>query len=172
MRRCMPPLQPPHPPPSKNKQQRAAYRTLDSMSSKLANKASHPSGRKAMQAVRASHKEERMKLHKIGSFVARACRRCSACGSPKHAGAQLMLKPWHVKSLWFKAALQDVLLEGQKSLTVVQWQQMCSMFISRNDDSIERGDVAAKVRRDEERRSLAEGAPTLPLRATGLTCDV
>jgi hypothetical protein len=36
------------------------------MSSKLANKASHPSGRKAMQAVRASHKEERMKLHKIG----------------------------------------------------------------------------------------------------------
>ncbi len=39
------------------------------MSSKLANKASHPSGRKAMQAVRASHKEERMKLHKIGSDV-------------------------------------------------------------------------------------------------------
>ncbi len=37
------------------------------MSSKLANKASHPSGRKAMQAVRASHKEERMKLHKIGT---------------------------------------------------------------------------------------------------------
>ena len=36
------------------------------MSSKLANKASHPSGRKAMQAVRASHKEERMRLHKIG----------------------------------------------------------------------------------------------------------
>jgi hypothetical protein len=36
------------------------------MSSKLANKASHPSGRKAMQAVRASHKEERMKLHKMG----------------------------------------------------------------------------------------------------------
>ena len=37
------------------------------MSSKLANKASQPSGRKAMQAVRASHKEERMKLHKIGT---------------------------------------------------------------------------------------------------------
>jgi hypothetical protein len=36
------------------------------MSSKLANKASHPSGRKAMQAVRASHKEERMKMHKLG----------------------------------------------------------------------------------------------------------
>ena len=54
------------------------------MSSKLANKASHPSGRKAMQAVRASHKEERMRLHKIG--------------------AQSMLKPWHVKALWFKVA--------------------------------------------------------------------
>ena len=38
-----------------------------------------------------------------------------------------MLKPWHIKALWFKAALQDVLLEGQKSLTAVQWQQMCSM---------------------------------------------
>jgi hypothetical protein len=45
----------------------------------------------------------------------------------RDAGSQLMLKPWHVKALWFKAALQDVLLEGQKSLTVVQWQQMCSM---------------------------------------------
>ena len=45
-----------------------------------------------------------------------------------NAGSQLMLKPWHVKALWFKAALQDVLLEGQKSLTVVQWQQMCSMY--------------------------------------------
>jgi hypothetical protein len=44
-----------------------------------------------------------------------------------HAGAQLMLKPWHIKALWFKAALQDVLLEGQKSLTVLQLQQMCSM---------------------------------------------
>jgi hypothetical protein len=31
-----------------------------------------------------------------------------------------MLKPWHVKALWFKAALEDVLLEGQTSLTVVQ----------------------------------------------------
>jgi hypothetical protein len=41
-----------------------------------------------------------------------------------------MLKPWHIKSLWFKAVLQDVLLEGQKSLTVVQWQQMCSMCVS------------------------------------------
>ena len=43
--------------------QRKVART---MSSKLANKASHPSGRKAMQAVRASHKEERMKMHKLG----------------------------------------------------------------------------------------------------------
>ena len=101
-----------------------------------------------------------MKLHKIGSSGAHACR-CS-CGSPARAGAQLMLKPWHVKALWFKAALQDVLLEGQKSLTVVQWQQMCSMFISRNDQSIEQGDVAAKVRRDEERRSLAEGVHPPP----------
>ena len=41
-----------------------------------------------------------------------------------------MLKPWHVKALWFKVALEDVLLEGQKSLTVVQWQQMCSMYSS------------------------------------------
>ena len=40
-----------------------------------------------------------------------------------------MLKPWHIKALWFKAALQDVLLEGQKSLTAVQWQQMCSMWV-------------------------------------------
>jgi hypothetical protein len=39
-----------------------------------------------------------------------------------------MLKPWHVKALWFKVALEDVLLEGQTSLTVVQWQQMCSMY--------------------------------------------
>jgi hypothetical protein len=44
----------------------SSYRICGEMSSKLANKASHPSGRKAMQAVRASHKEERMKLHKIG----------------------------------------------------------------------------------------------------------
>jgi hypothetical protein len=116
----------------------------------------------------------------------------------EHAGAQLMLKPWHIKALWFKAALQDVLLEGQKSLTAVQWQQMCSMwvhvplylhtnmhctaypfsaarsqsigrllqpthctlrcrYISRNDDSIALGDLASKVRRDEERRALADG---------------
>ena len=94
-----------------------------------------------------------------------------------------MLKPWHIKSLWFKAVLQDVLLEGQKSLTVVQWQQMCSMctapatsplctlpaalcktscmYISRHDESIEQGDVASRVRRDEERRSLADGACNL-----------
>ena len=102
---------------------------------------------------------------------------------PENAGSQLMLKPWHVKALWFKAALQDVLLEGQKSLTVVQWQQMCSMcttpatsplctlpaalcktscmYISRHDESIEQGDVASRVRRDEERRSLADGACNL-----------
>ncbi len=43
------------------------------MSSKLANKASHPSGRKAMQAVRASHKEERMKLHKMGGSTRHPC---------------------------------------------------------------------------------------------------
>lgn len=36
------------------------------------------------------------------------------------------------------------------------------MYVSRNDASIDQGDVAAKVRRDEERRSLAEGSSTHP----------
>ncbi len=119
-----------------------------------------------------------------------------------------MLKPWHVKALWFKVALEDVLLEGQTSLTVVQVVVLlllccccsdgcavaadvqhvlpdlnnqpksrihnmrarlccrpalcnaCCMYVSRNDASIDQGDVAAKVRRDEERRSLAEGSST------------
>ena len=34
------------------------------------------------------------------------------------------------------------------------------MYVSRNDASIDQGDVASKVRRDEERRSLAEGWST------------
>jgi hypothetical protein len=54
------------------------------MSSKLANKASHPSGRKAMQAVRASHKEERMKLHKIGTATPTKTPSCATLAWTSH----------------------------------------------------------------------------------------